>query len=279
MTLEQVQRITNQTLNVKYRAELASQDYKQEVEKMNDFLATLSKVYRPTLHSIQLAEEQRIDFLKVNFEKFIKHFFTFGSQLLEKSAEFQNSVNMINCDTDIRIFIDENKTEIKCPQKVDYRPYEHSDDIKKQKSELITQINQQKITNNQLQIEEELKQKEIDIPSLTKLMATIMKGEDISIEEKSQIISSLHSPKIRDTVAEMLKSINSPKCIESLDAIKTLGEILKYSLTAFIHEKDDSYKIVIAVLHSSQYIHHVKSGKSDKHKIYLTSLLNDHGIW
>ena len=88
MTLEQVQRITNQTLNVKYRAELASQDYKLEVEKMNDFLVTLNKDYKPLLHKIQLAEEQRIEFQKNNIEKFIKHFFTLGSQILEKSSEF-----------------------------------------------------------------------------------------------------------------------------------------------------------------------------------------------
>ena len=55
----------------------------------------------------------------------------------------------------------------------------------------------------------------------------------------------------------MIKSINSPKCIDSIEALKTLGEILKYSLTAFIHEKDENYKIVISILHSSQYIQHV----------------------
>jgi len=33
---------------------------------------------------------------------------------------------MVNSETDIRIFIDENKSDIKCPVKVEYRPYEHS---------------------------------------------------------------------------------------------------------------------------------------------------------
>ena len=55
---------------------------------------------------------------------------------------------MINCETDIRIFIDENKSDIKCPTKIEYRPYEHSQDIKKQKADLINRINQQKIVNN-----------------------------------------------------------------------------------------------------------------------------------
>lgn len=182
MTLEQVQRITNQTLNVKYRAELASQDYKQEVERMNEFLLVFNKDYRPILLKIQKAEEQRIEFLKVNLEKFIKHFFTLGSQLLEKSAEFQNTVNMMNCETDVRIFIDEHKTELRCPQKVEYRPYEHSDDIKKQKDDLINKINQQKIAKNQHLIEEELKQNEIDLPTLNLHIATLLAGADISYD-------------------------------------------------------------------------------------------------
>lgn len=59
--------------------------------------------------------------------------------------------------------------------------------------------------------------------------------------------------------------------------LKTLGEILKYSLTAFIHDKDDNYKIVYAILHSSQFIFH--SNDISQPKVYLTSLLNDHGLW
>lgn len=56
---------------------------------------------------------------------------------------------MINYETDIRIFIDEHKTEIKCPQKVEYRPYEQSEEVKKQKQDLISKINQEKIDKNQ----------------------------------------------------------------------------------------------------------------------------------
>jgi hypothetical protein len=78
-----------------------------------------------------------------------------------------------------------------------------------------------------------------------------MKGSDISFDAKGEIISSLHSSKIRDTVADFLKTINSPKIIESADALKTLGEILKYLLTAYVHEKDENYKVVYAILHCS----------------------------
>ncbi len=80
---------------------------------------------------------------------------------------------------------------------------------------------------------------------------SLIRGVDISFEAKGEIISSLHSSKVRDIVAEYLKTINSPKIIENPDALKTLGEILKYLLTAYVHEKDENYKVVYAILHCS----------------------------
>lgn len=71
-------------------------------------------------------------------EKFIKHFYTLGSHILEKSSEFNSTISMINSETDLRIFIDENKSEMKFPFKIEYKPYEHSEEVKKQKTILIS---------------------------------------------------------------------------------------------------------------------------------------------
>lgn len=49
---------------MKYRAELASQDYKQEVEKMNEYLQVFNSDFKPIMKRIQLSEEQKIEFLK-----------------------------------------------------------------------------------------------------------------------------------------------------------------------------------------------------------------------
>jgi hypothetical protein len=56
---------------------------------------------------------------------------------------------------------------------------------------------------------------------------------------------------VREKVADFLKGINSPKNIENPVALKTLGELIKYLLTAFFHEKDENYKVIMAILHSS----------------------------
>jgi hypothetical protein len=90
----------------------------------------------------------------------------------------------------------------------------------------------------------------------------------------------MHESKVRDSVAEYLKLISSPKIIDNSEALKTLGELLKYLLTAFVHEKDENYKIISAILHSSQLIFHVKTSNDEKvTKVYLTNYLHDHGIW
>jgi hypothetical protein len=82
-------------------------------------------------------------------------------------------------------------------------------------------------------------------------MHTLLRGIDITFDEKSEIISALHDNKVREIVAEFLKGINSPKLIENGNALKTLGELIKYLLTAFVHEKDENYKVIYAILHSS----------------------------
>ena len=78
-----------------------------------------------------------------------------------------------------------------------------------------------------------------------------MKGKDLSFDDKSGVISSLHKSSVREIVAEFLKNINSPKVIENGHALKTLGELIKYLLTAFVHEKDENYRVIYAILHSS----------------------------
>ena len=87
--LEQVQKTTNLTLHTKYKAELSAQDYKKEVESTNKFLAEFEDEYKPLLQRIQQDEESRINFLKYNFEKFLKHMSQLGRTLTEKSSEMQ----------------------------------------------------------------------------------------------------------------------------------------------------------------------------------------------
>ena len=46
-TFDQVQDIANKAVNVKYKAEVTLQDYKQDVEYLNAILADSEKRYKP----------------------------------------------------------------------------------------------------------------------------------------------------------------------------------------------------------------------------------------
>ena len=85
-----------------------------------------------------------------------------------------------------------------------------------------------------------------------------MKGEDISFDQKEGIVAALHKSTVRETVSEYLRTIISPKIIENANALKTLGELIKYLLTAFVHEKDENYRVILSILQSSQLIYHVR---------------------
>jgi hypothetical protein len=43
-------------------------------------------------------------------EKFLKHFVSFGKEMVEQCKETSKSVGMINSETDLKIFIDESRT-------------------------------------------------------------------------------------------------------------------------------------------------------------------------
>ncbi len=58
--------------------------------------------------------------MKYNFEKFLKQLNSIGLQITKKVSDMSASVTMINSDTDIKIFIDENKSYKDFPSKVEF---------------------------------------------------------------------------------------------------------------------------------------------------------------
>lgn len=48
-----------------------------------------------------------------------------------------------------------------------------------------------------------------------------------------------------------LKMIQTPRQVCSLEGLQTLGELIKYCLTAMIHEKDVNFRVIQAILNVS----------------------------
>lgn len=58
--------------------------------------------------------------------------------------------------------------------------------------------------------------------------------------------------------------------------MKLLADILRFVMTLFVHEQLTDYKLLYTVLDSCQLVYFLAA---KKRKVYLSTLLSDHGIW
>lgn len=106
-------------------------------------------------------------------------------------------------------------------------------------------------------------------------------------ETLSMLIRCFHERDVRMRITETLRQVGTARCVVSLRGLQTLGELIKYMLTAIIHEKDVNYRVITAILNVSQLLYFqddetgASNGKRKKvsRKYYLTQYVNDHGIW
>lgn len=85
-----------------------------------------------------------------------------------------------------------------------------------------------------------------------------LKEQDVvpTKKEMSKLILAFHEREVRLQLVENLKAIGTPRQVVSLSGLQTLGELLKYLLTAIIHERDVNFKVIHAILNVSQLLYH-----------------------
>ena len=104
----------------------------------------------------------------------------------------------------------------------------------------------------------------------------ILNSQTIRLEEKGYLLQLLHNLDLRDTLSDILGEINTAHQIMNHECIKLLADIIRYILTIFVHEEIADHKFLYVILEVSQNIFFCTT---KKRKVYLTSLLFDHGIW
>ena len=72
-------------------------------------------VYCPHLRKLQDIEQARIDFTKATLEKVAKTVGTLGARFQEESFKMADQSTFVNSETDIKMFINEHKTESDLP--------------------------------------------------------------------------------------------------------------------------------------------------------------------
>lgn len=74
--------------------------------------------YYPWLLQLQQLEEARINFMKYNLEKMMKHLSQMGTKITDQAAVLQESSQFVSSDTDLKLFISENKSERSPPDMI-----------------------------------------------------------------------------------------------------------------------------------------------------------------
>ena len=120
---------------VKYKAEVSSQEYKKAIERVNEQVKMLHSEYRMNLQKQQQLEEARINFMKYNLEKLMKHVSSLGQKISGQAKVVQEQTQFISSDTDLKLFINENRSTQDLPQEVNLETLNLNEDFEQHKSE------------------------------------------------------------------------------------------------------------------------------------------------
>lgn len=230
-----------------------------------------------------------------------------------------------NCDVELSAFIQQHLSDNRFPsENIEFEPFQISDDLQRYKAFLADQTKELKAqSDNKLQ---EVMDMEKTKQSLFECIQNIIFHSKItdkteeeivpSKEELSKLILAFHEKDMRMKITEVLNGICTQRCVVSLRGLQTLGELIKYLLTAIIHEKDVNFKVIYAILNSSQLLYYqslpnmarpegaqqiagqeassaldtkpqslssrrlrIRATGEYSKKYYLTQYVNDHGIW
>jgi hypothetical protein len=80
--------------------------------------------YKPILNRIQEQDESQINFVKFNLEKLSRYIESIGKEMRKSGEDIMTTVGMSSSDTDLRIFIDTNKSTVPFVQRESYQEYE-----------------------------------------------------------------------------------------------------------------------------------------------------------
>ena len=284
ITFAQMQEISNKALNVKYKAEVSFQEYKQEVDYLNNVLIDAETDFIPALACLQQQEERRINFVKYIMEKFLSYYSHCNTILMTKEDKFNDSIKMINHHTDLQIFVDENRTRKSREayfSKVKVEIYEpkstnSSSDNEGQNSTDVSSADNNPLDDLNLPSQEVIENGILTVKS--KIRAMIKDQIELTMEDKADLLNNIHLKEVNYRISEELKSISN---VKEYHVLKDLSEIVNYMITESINDKHNDFKIINNILNCSSSIYCRKSpeGVPQARKIYLTDFLKPHAIW
>lgn len=86
----------------------------------------------------------------------------------------------------------------------------------------------------------------------------------------------MHDQDMRDILTDIVSEINQPVELANYECMKLLADVIRFVMTLFVHEQLTDFKLLYMVLECCQLVHYMAARKR---KVYLSSLIADHGIW
>ena len=202
ITFEEMQETANKAVNVKYKAEVSLQDYKHDVEYLNNLISDADRRYKPSLDSLQKYEERKIEFIKTTMQNLLKYYWDWNLVLLEKETKFGDSIKMINSHTDLQIFVDEHRSradkdtllsrmsvQIYEPKRTSLGKQRHRDINKENSTDASSMDNEDFIELN-IPSREEI---DSDIRFVNDKIRNMIKHQkELNLEEKADLLNMLH---------------------------------------------------------------------------------------
>ena len=134
-TVEKVHEVMNKSLETKYKVQVALKNYKESIDELNQAQFDMENEYRPILQQIQQYEESRINFMKYNYDNFLKHVQTTCPKLEDQESVQMHQLQNQNCGKELTVFIQQHTTENRFPNEpVEFEPFQISDDLQRYKA-------------------------------------------------------------------------------------------------------------------------------------------------
>lgn len=202
ITFEEMQETANKAVNVKYKAEVSLQDYKHDVEYLNNLISNADRRYKPSLDSLQKYEERKIEFIKTTMKNFLRYYWDWNLVLLEKETKFEDSIKMINSHTDLQIFVDEHRSRtdkdsllsrmsvhLYEPKRIPFGKHRNRDGNKESSTDASSMDNEDFAEYN-IPTREEI---DSDIKFVNDKIRNMIKTQkELNLEEKADLLNMLH---------------------------------------------------------------------------------------
>jgi len=231
---------------------------------------------------MQQLEESRINFIKYNLEKLTKHIGSLGTIILNESKLLQDQSVFINSETDLKLFINENRSD-------NDPPVLHSLDMQVQTEEY--QARKNRIAEEELKEEERRAQEEEEMrialenqnpPERFKklIYQLVVESRLMSISELDFALDHLQQSQIRQSLSEFMQAFTSPRNVRDEKCLEMFGEIIRAVIDLLCEDKDNSnLRELNSIMHSSQLLFTFKNETNRMTKVYLHQYISDHEIW